>query len=324
VRAALRGAFSVMSPRLVLHADDFGMNRAVTDGILDGFRHGLLTATSLLANAPDARRAAECWKELIRDHAAGALPSMPKRRRLDDPELPFDLGVHLNLTQGRPLDANRYPDELLDAEGRFPGIFALFARLRRHGERLRPAIRAELERQVQWAMDHGLRPTHLNGHQYIEMLPTVVPIVPELVERFDIRVVRAAWEPGLLRTTALNRFGIAKWPLALVKRWFAGRFRARLDALGIAHPDAFFGTAHAAGVDLRLLRLFLTSGRKYRLVEVAVHPGRGTEEIETLAADWRDPLAAARPNELRMLMSDALPAFLEFEGWRLGRLARIV
>ncbi len=43
--------------RIVFHADDFGMNRAVTDGILRGFQHGLITATSLLANAPDAARA---------------------------------------------------------------------------------------------------------------------------------------------------------------------------------------------------------------------------------------------------------------------------
>jgi chitin disaccharide deacetylase len=337
-----------MSSRLVLHADDFGMNRAVTDGILHGFRHGLLTSASMLANAPDACRAAKCWNELERDRAAGSLPSMPNRRRLDDSEeKPFDLGVHLNLTQGRPLIADRYPGELLDAEGRFPGVFALFSHLRRHGEKFAAAVREELARQIEWILDHGLWPTHLNGHQYIEMMRAVTPIVLELAERFDIRTIRAAWEPGLLRTTVLNRLGIMKWPMAMVKRWFAARFRAELDRAGIAHPDAFFGTAHAGGVTLRLLRLFLTCGKPYELVEIAVHPGNCAPLLRRSSADrksppgacqqaaahsdekcecaveWRDPLAAARPKELRMLISDSLPAILESQGRRLGRLAGV-
>lgn len=102
------------------------MNRAVSDGILHGFRHGLLTSTSLLANAPDAARALSLWKGLLIERSNGLLPSAEAHRRLDDPDCPFDLGVHLNLTQGRPL-GDRYPGELLDAEGRFPGVFSLFA-----------------------------------------------------------------------------------------------------------------------------------------------------------------------------------------------------
>lgn len=64
--------------RLVLHADDLGMNRAVTHGILRGFRLGLLTSTSLLANAPDAARLRE-WKRLEEDRAAGRLASQAVR-----------------------------------------------------------------------------------------------------------------------------------------------------------------------------------------------------------------------------------------------------
>ena len=107
---------------LVLHADDLGMNRAVNAGILRGFRHGLLTTHSLLANAPDAVWAIEQWKSLADEPTAGQLPSADARRKLGDPDCPFDLGVHLNLTQGRPLTGSRYPAELLDHEGRFPGV----------------------------------------------------------------------------------------------------------------------------------------------------------------------------------------------------------
>lgn len=307
--------------RLVLHADDLGMNRATGEGILRGFRHGLLTSASLLANAPDAGRALQQWKRLLEEHAAGGLPSAAARDRLDDADRPFDLGVHLNLTQGRPLCGSRYPAELLDPDGRFLGVFALFARLQRHGQRCRAAIRAELDQQVQVVYDHGLRPSHLSGHQYIEMIPTVTEVVVELLARFGIGVVRVARERSLLRSTVLcGRFW--KWPLTCVKHVFAGRFRRRMDALGVAHPDVFFGTAYAGGVDLPVLRQFLASTRNDRLVEVGLHPGEASKGVspEDRANGWYDPLASLRPNELRMLVSAELPAYLESAGWRLGRL----
>ena len=59
--------------RVVMHADDLGMSRAVSEGILRGFSHGLLTSTSLLANAPDAARAMTQWTELARAGQAGEL-----------------------------------------------------------------------------------------------------------------------------------------------------------------------------------------------------------------------------------------------------------
>jgi predicted glycoside hydrolase/deacetylase ChbG (UPF0249 family) len=308
-------------PRLVLHADDLGMNRAVTAGVLGGFRHGLLTSTSLLANAPDAPDALEQWKTLLSEHAAGRLPSAARRKQLDDPLRPFDLGVHLNLTQGRPL-SDSYPAELLDSEGRFPSVFALFARLGHRGDRFQAAIRAELIAQAQMVCDQGLRPTHLNGHQYIEMLPVVREIVPELLNRFGITVVRVPCEPGLWRSTVLRgQFG--RWPLAAVKHLFAQRFRTRMDALRVIHPAAFFGTAHAGCIDLGLLRRFLADARPNQLVEVALHPGETSEGVspEDQAAGWHDPLADWRPNELRMLTSAELAEFLASAGWRLGRLS---
>lgn len=307
--------------RLFLHADDFGMNRAVSEGILRGFREGLLTSTSLLANAPDAAWALDRWKGLEEERAACQLGSTEARRKLGDPDCPFDLGVHLNLTQGRPLTGGGYPAELLDDDGRFPGVFALFTRLRRSGHRFRDAIRAELEQQVQFVCDGGPRPTHLNGHQYIEMMPAISAIVLEIMEQFGIKAVRVAWEPSLLRTTAFHDCQIAKWPMACVKHHFGGRFRALVNARRIVHPDAFYGTAHAGAIDLGLLRVFLTSGRKYRLVEIALHPGEAAAATspEKAADGWGDPLAAGRPSELRMLTSPELVARLASAGWQLGR-----
>lgn len=312
-----------MSARqLALHADDLGMNRAVNDGILRGFRDGLLTSTSVLSNAPHAAEALPRWKQLEADRAAGSLPSQAARSKLGDPACQFDLGVHLNLTQGRPLTADRFPAELLDTQGRFPSVFSLFARLWRTGDKFQSAIRDEWQRQIEFVCDGGIRPTHLNGHQYVEMLPIARNIVPELLQRFGIATVRVAREPALLRNTAFHRFAAAKWPIAQVKHFFATRFRRNIDARHIARPDAFFGTAHAGNVDLKLMARFLASASNDRLVEVGLHPAESAgEPSQTEIADgWFDPLARMRPLELEMLVSDSLPRLLDKAGRQLGRL----
>jgi predicted glycoside hydrolase/deacetylase ChbG (UPF0249 family) len=328
---------SQTSVRLVLHADDLGFNSAVTDGILLGFRRGLLTSTSILSNAPDAHRALSQWKSLLADFAADAIPSGEIRRRLDDPTVPFDLGVHLNLTQGRPLSGEEYPRELLDREGRFPGVFALFSGLRRCSDATLRQVRRELSRQIEFVLDRGLQPTHLNGHQYIEMLPAVSALLPELIERYRIRAIRVAEEPFLLRTTLLSGRSPQSWAMAEIKRFFARRFHALVDRLGTGHPDRFHGTAHAGRVDLRLMQRFVTLASPFggnhgvveagqsgsKLVEIGLHPGNAAADVAPgeLSAGWHDPLARDRLNELNLLISFELVEILNQRHIRLGRLA---
>ena len=313
--------------RVFLHADDLGMNRGVTDGIMLGFRQGLLTSASLLSNAPDAQRALMLWKELLDDQAAARLPLHAWRSRLEDPFSRFDLGVHLNLTQGRPLTGKNYPGELLDDAGRFPGVFTLFARLQRHGVRLCGQIQAELARQVEFLLDHGLQPTHLNGHQYIEMLPVVADFIPQLLARYDIHVVRVADERLLVRSALLKSHSPRAWILARIKQFFARQFHRRMEQLEVHYPARFHGTAHAGKIDMPLIRLFLGDGNREPTgpVEIGLHPAMetGADQSGDCSDGWIDPLASVRPNELHLLTSGELAEYLEAHHYRLGRLARL-
>ena len=307
--------------RIVLHADDFGMNSAVTDGILQGFEHGLLTSTSVLANAPDVVRALQQWKRLEPARSGHGLPSSERRRRLDDPDRAFDLGVHLNLTQGRPLTGNRYPAELLDPQGRFPGIFGLFRRLWLGGPRFAAAIQQELFCQIQVLLDHGHQPTHLNGHQYVETIPAVARIVASLLERFQIPAVRVAVEPTWLRSLLWPGIGATRWLLAGVGQVYAGRFRARMAELPVSSPDALFGTMTAGCVELPRLDAFLACCRRFNLAEIVLHPAQSPHDAtRDNSGGWCDPLAEHRPRELQWLTSAELGDRLADRQCRLGRM----
>ena len=82
-----------MTRRLIVNADDFGLAPGVSAGILAAHRHGIVSSTTLLATVAidaDSVRA-------LRDSGLG-------------------VGLHVNLTLGRPLSGGR---SLVDTDGRF-------------------------------------------------------------------------------------------------------------------------------------------------------------------------------------------------------------
>jgi len=82
-----------MTRRLIVNADDFGLTPGVSAGILSAHHHGIVTSTTLLATAAiDPEQLAA-----LRDSGLG-------------------VGIHVNLTLGRPLSNGR---SLVDADGRF-------------------------------------------------------------------------------------------------------------------------------------------------------------------------------------------------------------
>jgi predicted glycoside hydrolase/deacetylase ChbG (UPF0249 family) len=305
--------------RLVLHADDFGMNPQVNQGILLAFHKGVLTSTSLLSNAPAADAACREWNFLVHQQQSAQLESSRTRRDLGDSQFPFDLGIHLNLTQGKPLTGRRFPGELLDRDGNFPGIGRLFLRLNRVTGQAISAVTAELRAQIEWMCDHGLRPSHLNGHQYIEMIPAIAAIIPDLLSRYSIPIVRVANEPALVRNV-LFRGRISGWGLGMVKQHYGNRFQRRMIDARAAFPDRFFGTSHAGRIDRRTFEQFLSSDLE-GLTEIGMHPGLMPDHVDVDANPaWHDPLALMRTTELDWLCDPELPKLLKRHGLTLGRL----
>lgn len=304
---------------MVLHADDYGMNQAVNAGILQAFRDGILTSTSLLANAPAAAEACQEWPRLTADLRAEAVASAARRRKLSDHMAQFDLGIHLNLTQGHPLSTG-YPMEMLNERGEFPGIGPVFRHLRTPRSRFRDAIQKELELQIERMRELGVTPTHLNGHQYVEMMPAVATLIPQLMEKYSIPVVRVAYETHLVRTVLMEGRA-APFAVALIKRHFARRFR-RLNSY--AAPARFFGTAHAGLVSRTRFESFVRFSSPINCTEIGLHPATSSQVDAQASQDpWFDPLASLRPQELAWLCDESTPEILVSHQQSLGRLSQI-
>lgn len=141
---------------LIVNADDFGFTSDVNDGIVEAHRHGILTATTLMATGAAFEHAVQ----LARDN-----PSL-------------DVGCHLVLTGAVSLLPPRRA--LPSTIPKLVGAIALG----------RVSVYDELLAQVQRILEAGVAPTHIDAHKHVHMLPPVMAAMARIAERFRIRWVR--------------------------------------------------------------------------------------------------------------------------------------
>lgn len=148
----------MIDTRLIVNADDLGMSRGITDGIILAHRYGFLTSASLMANMPTA------------EYAVGRLANAPR----------LGVGIHLNLCQGKPLLPARDVPSLVAANGWFHSPADMIRRL--WTWRVSPReIEAEFRAQIQWAKARAICPTHADSHHHLHIYPAaVVPFVRAL------------------------------------------------------------------------------------------------------------------------------------------------
>jgi predicted glycoside hydrolase/deacetylase ChbG (UPF0249 family) len=234
-----------MTRKVIINADDFGLCQGVNDAVAKARTEGLLTSATLMVNMPCADQAVEIAK---------SLPNL-------------GVGVHLNLTEGRPVSKNSY---LCNPQGDFAYSAERLCLLSLFSKKFRAAIKIELFTQVEWLKDKGITPTHLDSHKHIHTFPSIFPIVLELARRFDIPAIRLPLER--------QRFSEAHWPppgrKGLIKSYII-RNMARLNRLqgpGLFRTSEFLGIAHTGRIDVDFLKAaFLYNSAP--VVEIMTHPG---------------------------------------------------
>jgi predicted glycoside hydrolase/deacetylase ChbG (UPF0249 family) len=240
--------YKIMDKRLIINADDFGLCKSVNKGIVEAHTKGVLTSATIMANMPAAEQAVEFAKNL--------------------PDL--GVGVHLNLTSGKPVSQNQCVKFLLNAEGNFglsPGKLALASLI---AGSARKAIETELSAQAQWVIEHGIKPTHLDSHKHIHAFPLIFRIVCRLAKRLGIPAIRYTYEP--------KQVCHLPWPFTDRE----GRKRASLvrTMAKITHwqnrsffrTDALFGVAHTGKINMTFLRAVALYNQA-ATAELMTHPG---------------------------------------------------
>ena len=250
--------------KLIVNADDFGIAEAVNRGIVEAYDRGIVTSTSIMATGPAF------------EHAVALAQSRPG----------LAVGIHLVLTEQRPLVGAAAAASLVEPDGRFPPhLKQLLGRVVR-GRVSLAEVRLELGAQLRRVGDAGIAVSHIDGHQHVHVLPGIAGIVAELAAEHGIRAVRYPAErvrgymlrnlrhvPRVAEQTALNLF-CASSPLK-----------------GLRRSDDFVGFYFGGRLDETNLTTVLSGLPSGRTVELMCHPGH--DEMQP-AGDWQYAWAAER------------------------------
>ncbi|MFA5120874.1 ChbG/HpnK family deacetylase [Zavarzinia sp.] len=274
---------------LVLCADDYGLSDGICDAVDALIAKGRLTATGAMTGLPAWRRRAQGLRRLAEQY-------------------PVDVGLHLTLTDQRPLTAAA---GLADA-GALPPVGRLI-RGALTGSLPRESIRDELGAQLDAFEDAwGGPPDFVDGHQHAHVLPGIRRlVVEEIARRYPPGSVwlRTCGEP--LGSILRRRIGAAK---AQVVSTLAAGLPGLAARNAIPTNDSFRGfydfgeTPPYAEVFRRCL-----AGPGQRIL-LHCHPGRVDAELRSL-----DSLLEPRERELAFLASDECGVLLDAAGLRPAR-----
>jgi predicted glycoside hydrolase/deacetylase ChbG (UPF0249 family) len=155
--------------RLIVNADDLGLSRGITDGILLSHQEGIVTSASYMVNQPASEYAAE--------------------RLHDFPSL--DVGIHLNLCQGKPVLPPSLVPTLVDSDGCFlppPRMARRLALWRASPKEIQIEFCAQIDRMLA----AGLTPSHADSHHRFHFYPAAAAAFEKAVRSRGIHRARAA------------------------------------------------------------------------------------------------------------------------------------
>ena len=192
--------------RLVINADDFGLNEGRTRAILEFFERGLVSNTTLMVNMPFAEEAVELAK------ASGVSDRV---------------GLHLNLTEGTPIsDDIKGCKWLCSDEGQFNMFFHLsVARRFIIPNHFVAPLREEIGAQIARYLEFGLGEMHFDSHHHSHTDYVVAKELFPLAEKAGFRTARLS--------ANLGSFGI-------VKRLYKNIYNKLLSSK-FSHADFFGG-----------------------------------------------------------------------------------
>lgn len=276
----------------VLCADDFAMTPGISRGILELLAAGRLSATGAMTNRPH-------WPDF-----AGPLADFDGYA---------DLGVHLNLTCGRPLRAM----PTLAPQGELPRLPALL-KLAMLGKLPAAEIAGEINTQLDsFELVMGRAPDFIDGHQHVHGLKGIQKIFLDVIRRrypagLTRPYIRVSGDsiPRILR----RRQFIAK---AMQVRQLSINFGTMVREAGFPTNEGFAGFSgfdDRADYAAQFTGYLKAPGKRHLIM---CHPGYVDAELPTI-----DPVLYSREREMEFLAGDGLLEACERAGAKLVRMGK--
>tara|TARA_B100000315_G_C14530639_1_gene565990 strand:- start:305 stop:1165 length:861 start_codon:yes stop_codon:yes gene_type:complete len=273
----------LLKKKVILCADDFGISPSVSKSICALAEKKRISATSVMVVYED-------WNILCQS--------------LLEHKLYIDIGLHLVLTEARPLIPSKIIPSLTGESGDFFGMKqfmkrAWFGRIKSN------EVYSELTAQYSKFVEYfGVEPDFIDGHHNVHQFPAVWNEIIRFVKnrgvenKIYIRNTAHRW------TAALKKTDIFKTVLISIPGIM---FKSRLLAGGLRTNESFGGVyslTHSDNFEKRLKNFFILAGDKNAII--MTHPG----QADSILAQ-RDPFCKGRELEEQVLLQEFFPKFLK-------------
>ncbi|HKF53083.1 MAG TPA: ChbG/HpnK family deacetylase [Candidatus Acidoferrales bacterium] len=278
---------------MIVNADDFGYTRGVNAGIIRGFRDGIVTSTTMMANGRAFDDAVEYAKE--------------------NPKL--GVGCHLMLVDGVAVETPSAIPSLADREGNLPATVGSLAAKLLAGAVRREDIARELRAQITKVLNAGITPTHLDSHKHTHSHPKVMEQMVKVASEFGIHCIRKPFEGAgsLVKSAFADGWSSFRQSTkALLARTAEPQFQKVARNHGMRMPEHFWGVA-ATGHLNRESILSMLESMPEGVNELMCHPGQCDDELK----HSRTRLKREREVELEALTHPEVRAAIERQGIKL-------
>lgn len=233
--------------RLIINADDLGISKGVNYAIKEAFNNGYLTHASVMVNA---------------NYFNDALENIIIRY----PDL--KIGLHLNLTYGRPISQANIIPLLVNKDLKFKHNFISLARIKKSVE-LQRQIYQEIKAQIEKAIRFGIKLNHIDSHEHIHLIPFINKITKDLATKYKILRIRE-FNESLLNTIKISRSVLFLLHINTVKFFLL----KLLNKKNIINKNSyFFSILHTGKIKKEHIERLQDEKYQHLQIEIMVHPG---------------------------------------------------
>lgn len=279
-----------MNKRLIINADGFGFTHGVNQGIIKTIEAGVVRSTSALVN----------------------MPAIEEVRNLQERFPEVSIGIHFNLSVGKPVSSPKEVRTLVDERGEF--LREKFVLKLLTGRISFSDMVKELDNQVRRLVELGVRPTHFDGHQNKHLYPPFFLAALRVARKWNIKLMRShnrylfikgdGRAPKLFRYYLTHPARVATHSMARALTWYA-------HVKGIRTPDRLITPGYADQSRKSSLETWLgiIKTLPQGISEIYCHPGYPDELLAQYATYVQE-----REIEVEVLTSPELKEAIEKNG----------
>lgn len=241
---------------LIINADDFGLTAGVNRAILELHQSGVLTSTTLMAQAAASEEAI---------NIAQATPRL-------------GVGCHVVLVDGDPVLPQEEIPTLVDpVTGRFHHTLGIFLLGLLTGRIRAAEMEAEATAQIALLQDAGVTLTHVDTHKHAHMFPAVLKPVLRAAANCGIHAIRNPFEPAWSLHATPGAPLVRRTEVSLL-RLIEPAFRRTVAQAGFTTTDGAIGILATGTLDMATVNSLLRA-MPPGTWELVSHPGYNDDDL---------------------------------------------